>query len=518
MLAQAVWAACLGGLLCSALPALTLVADGADDLLCRALSAPRAELSAAAVWRHPARLAEPTGELVLSTTSCADWPDDLVARRAAQLASVAAERLVVVVTGPEPAGRWQRRALMQATAPGLLVVDQDDLQATSDFASLRRRARDLATVGALSAHGVVGEGPARLLLRNLLADATTCRLTAFEPRTLFGADLVTVDVGPRATAVVPVLEGATRESWWIGVSVGGGAPVPARVAVAARGVLARWRRGRQVTFGPPGLALDLTRVEAPKRSVRVTGRPGLPALRATLDPARTVTVDVPVTSPSGFVRRVETAEVEVEFAVTRVQALIGAVPALVPRPCRVVLDGRLDEWRDTAWHAVEDQGQLVAGAASWRGPADAGLRFSVAGDETNLYLAWTVTDDVAGPADGLTVCWDPAVSAGGAPGGEVRQLSIARAAGGESASGWHGEFALRRDSLGLDEAAHPIGFDLSLTDDDPGQPVARLAWSGERWAVEDPARLGLLLPGPDATPWVRWWVQPSAGPGGATGN
>jgi hypothetical protein len=99
------------------------------------------------------------------------------------------------------------------------------------------------------------------------------------------------------------------------------------------------------------------------------------------------------------------------------------VLACTRRDGPVVVDGKLDEWKDLPF-ACTEPAQVRGDAKAWHGPSDSSFRFAVQYDAKYLYIAIDVTDDalVLDPAknvwdqDGLEVRLDarpdPARSAG----------------------------------------------------------------------------------------------------------
>ena len=78
----------------------------------------------------------------------------------------------------------------------------------------------------------------------------------------------------------------------------------------------------------------------------------------------------------------------------------------LPRSTVVTLDGDLDDWGELPYTFAQAAPQ-ESGHGRWQGRADASLRFAVAYDETQLYLALQVVDDqvVSVPDEPL---WDAA--------------------------------------------------------------------------------------------------------------
>jgi len=470
---------------------------------------------AAAVWHEPGRIATVPGNLVLPADPVLAWPIDLQVRQAARLSRHAAGRLVVVFPANPSSDVLSRISALRTALPNLWVTAADG----GEFSGLRRHAEaELAVMRSLEITGLTGAGGERLAVRSRSPRPGSWRLTALSPAELFGPEPPIVDLDGGAAMTLPVEAQGGRGDWWLLIEAGEVA-APVQVPVASHGVVARLVPGRHVSRGPSALPLSLTVADGPRRTARVNGGPGLPLQTAALWPGRETELSVPVMPPSaGFARFRSPIEIAVGAAVVRPDVELTSLPAEVAelRPVRV--DGRLDDWRPAAWHAVENRGQVVVGAAAWRGPADAGLRWSAAIDAHRLILAWTVTDDVVGQGDAVELRWDAGVGEDGAPGEQVQRQTFGRAAAaGELGSGWWAEVAVPLTELGVAGQTW-LGFDLALRDDDPGDGECWLAASGERWSNIDPARLGLLRVAPAGPAAVRWWVSDPGGGVMATGN
>jgi len=505
--------------------AYTLLVDRPDDPLALLLGQAPTSLTAAACWAEPRRLGDLTGDLVLSGRPTADWPVDLLTRRAKALAALVGDRLVVLLPpGDDPRAAPWRLACLRDDVPELAVLATDDLpDDAATFAALAARAQAArAAARSLICEGRTGGGPARLLVRSNLPRAGRWRLAAIAPAGLFGGDERVVELPARGTASVAVSPPEDGGCWLIAVGLEGDtAATPLRVAVAEHGLYAQFEPGRQITHGSAQLPLRLRAADRQRLVARVRPGPGFPLLTARLSGSRDERLLVPVAAPTaGFARLTSTVEAAVGATLVPWRTQVTAVPTVWAARRPIQLDGRLDEWRSAAWQSCEDPQQVVAGAASWRGPADAGLRWSVARDAESLYVACLVTDAQATAADAVELRWDPDVTAEAEPGAMVRRLVIDRAAAaGELASGWWCELAVSLAALGVAAAGDDwLGFDLALRDDDPGEPPTWLSYTGELWSEIDAARLGLLRLGDVPSPSVRWWVGDCGWAAAATGN
>ena len=468
--------------------------------------------NALAYWLEPGMLTTIQGPLLLSAAPVDDWPSDLVVRRASQLAAAAPGRLAILVPHTDP----RSVAQLRAAVPAVSVVEPFMLTPPPEtFADLRQWAE---TPQGITLSGTRTVGQATLTISSRRVRDTDLEVTALQPAGLLGDGSLVVRLPARGTLTVPVQTGGACGEWLLRVSeVGRTVNGPLLVEPVDNGLRAGFRAGRQMTRDAASLPVELSAV-GQRFSGQLRSGVGLPFEPLNLSPGRTVRVDVPMLPAGpGWQRREVTAELVSGTVRRSLRASAVSVPAAAVERRAVRLDQRLDEWRDAAWQTVEQAGQVVTGAAAWHGPADAGVRWSVARDASALYLAAVITDDQAALGDALELRWDAALGADGEPGLMTRSTTFGRAAAsGELATGWWLEARMAMAVPGA-EAGGMIGWDLVYHDADPDDGDSVLAASGERWSSVDPARLGLLswLPVRGLT---RWWVTPQDCDGGAMGN
>lgn len=442
------------------------------------------------------------------------------------------ERLLV----DSPAALWPPAATFAELEAGLLERVQPDGRilprghfalANAVLARLRPGQAAPPPVSVTAAGELRASGSSTLIfeLRNRTDSELWANLLIFRPAGLTGLDGLTVTLPAggtsRATrAVAMPVPGGLLASADLPLLPDLGEPIlgallcqnrysaPLALDLGASGLGAAFLSERRIDRAEGTARLLIA--NGLERSLRgvVVGPPGSwqPVFEAPAGVTSAVVVPLPLTDRRrGAVQlSVEAVAGDARAPATTIARYVGAVAA---RSGPSTIDGDLGEWEQATWYAIDERSQVIDAPDGWEGPADGTLRFAVRSGPHGLAMAVLWSDESALPEDTLELCWDPRDPEADVEPGLVSRLRIPLLAGEPTGLGADSlelarvpeagvlELALPWAALGLDPPPpnRLMGFDLLRVDEDADQAPVRASFTGERWAVLDTARLGLLV-------------------------